>query len=147
MLDDAARRLKFPVLRFEKHSIQVFRSARALNLGSRQSFKSLNDETQIEIVDSLLREFHVLAVTPIRRSWHLAYWGGPVPVYILATRLSEHVQLSFDAVRQRVVDQVVRNHWYRQSDQNEAEFRKQFDELSSWGELVSNISLFGELRM
>ena len=98
-------------------------------------------------IDSSLNEYEIFSVSKSRLSFnivHLTGWINGLFWYKANYELSDPVQISFDELKVRVIDLVVRKRWYAQGGQTRMQFTEAFNAFANMQDLMANISAYGD---
>ena len=144
-VNNAVSGLRFPILRMNPFHILRFRSQSELRRMSQNYFDAGDFKRNAILIDSAARQYVVVDVAKVRRSWNpLIQLGRRSPAILVNYVLGPPTQLQLDEIKQLVVDLVVRHRWYRQGHETEDEFRTAFMSFDSLSALMENISFYGK---
>lgn len=138
---------RLPLLRLnEKHILRI-RSTYRFHTMSGSFIKNGGFKIPTSIIDSDMREYKILRIHKKRLSISIVDIFGWIERkfwYKVEYDLSDPVQLSFDDVKTKIIELVVRKRWYAQGGESRAEFIKAFEAFSDMKELISHISAYGD---
>lgn len=137
--------MRLPAFRINDRHVWLIEASERLRRSTQETLAKLKQNTYF--IDADCRKYAVIDVINRGRKWesYLPYpLGARLTVIKVEYVLDEPIQLSFDEVKQLIVELVVRKKWYRQGDQTEQEFRAMVAALKSMEELAAKISAYGE---